>query len=109
MEYLEDWNFLIMLLGAGMRFSPLFETLSEFRIFSDGNTAQKRFPDLFSNCQKMCFDNGKRAAAALGLPFFYESLLHFNFDRREPLDDCPRDHVVSARTVFEVEWLGSAG
>jgi len=44
MEYTEDWHFLLRLLEAGLRFHPIATTLSEFRIVSDGNLAQKRDP-----------------------------------------------------------------
>jgi hypothetical protein len=44
LEYAEDWHFLIRMLQAGFRFHPLPATLSEFRIVSDGNLAQKRDP-----------------------------------------------------------------
>ncbi|RAI18273.1 hypothetical protein CH337_14640 [Rhodoblastus acidophilus] len=107
MEYLEDWDFLIALLRKGLRFAPLFETLSEFRIFSDGNTEQKKFPDLFETCHQICCDNGRKAAKDLGLPSFYESLLAFNFDRRPPLDDRSTERILSARALFEAEWLGA--
>lgn len=107
MEYLEDWDFLISLLRKGIRFSPLFETLSEFRIFSDGNTVQKKFPDLFETCHQICCDNGRQAAKDLGLPHFYQSLLGFNFDRRPPLDDRSTERILSARALFEAEWPGA--
>ncbi|MEW6254651.1 MAG: glycosyltransferase [Pseudomonadota bacterium] len=107
MEYLEDWLFLLHLLNAGIRFAPLFETLSEFRIFSDGNTATKRFPEIYAVCQKRCFDAGKAAAVRLGLPYFYESVFAFDFDRRPPLDRGAIDHITSAREIFEAEWSTS--
>lgn len=42
LEVLEDWNFLHRLLALGLRFEPVFETLSEFRLTGDGNTPDKR-------------------------------------------------------------------
>ncbi len=47
LEYVEDWHFLIRMLQAGFRFHPLAATLSEFRIVSDGNLAQKRDPAMW--------------------------------------------------------------
>jgi hypothetical protein len=44
MDYTEDWLFLLHLLAQGFRFQALSDTLSEFRIISDGNTEVKRDP-----------------------------------------------------------------
>ena len=44
--YLEDWDFLLSLWGAGARFRFLAETVSEFRITNDGNTIEKKYPEL---------------------------------------------------------------
>lgn len=41
-EVLEDWNFLHRLLAMRIKFWPLGDTLSEFRITGDGNTPDKR-------------------------------------------------------------------
>ena len=44
--YLDDWDFLLSLWGAGARFHFLAETVSEFRITNDGNTIEKKYPEL---------------------------------------------------------------
>ena len=44
--YLDDWDFLLSLWGAGARFRFLAETVSEFRITNDGNTIEKKYPEL---------------------------------------------------------------
>jgi hypothetical protein len=46
-DYLEDWNFLIDLLAAGLWFEPCPAHLSEFRITSDGNVENRKRPDLW--------------------------------------------------------------
>lgn len=53
LEYLEDWHFLIQLLKSRLRFFPISEVLSEFRIIGDGNTAIKKRPELWSQCQEI--------------------------------------------------------
>ena len=105
MEYYEDWNFLISLLGAGVIFSPLFETVTEFRIFSDGNTTEKRFPELALKCADHCLNNGVAAARALGLSHFYTSLTTFDFNARSPLELHEEDQILRARKIFETAWL----
>ena len=109
MEYFEDWNFLISLLGAGVIFSPLFEAVTEFRIFSDGNTAQKRFPALSRECTDRCLSNGIAAARSLGLSHFYTSLTTFDFNARNPLEPQEDDQILRARKVFEAAWLSQKG
>lgn len=44
LDYLEDWHFLLQLLENGLRFESIEESLSEFRITSDGNTREKKAP-----------------------------------------------------------------
>lgn len=44
LEYTEDWLFLLRLLEAGLRFHPYPAVLSEFRMGSDGNLANKKDP-----------------------------------------------------------------
>ena len=105
MEYVEDWNFLISLLGAGVTFSPLFETLTEFRIFSDGNTEQKRFPEQAHACSIRCLDNGTKASQALGLSGFYASLTSFDFNARSPLEPEEEDQIMKTCKIFESACL----
>ncbi|QTA84464.1 glycosyltransferase family 2 protein [Desulfonema magnum] len=47
LEYTEDWHFLLRLLEKGLRFEALHETLSEFRMTSDGNAPVKQHPDIW--------------------------------------------------------------
>ena len=54
MEYLEDWDFLLSVWSAGGTFFFLPEVVSEFRVTNDGNTAHKKYPDLYeANCSRM--------------------------------------------------------
>ena len=48
--YLDDWEFLLTLFQAGVRFHFLPEVLSEFRITNDGNTVEKKYPDMYAAC-----------------------------------------------------------
>jgi GT2 family glycosyltransferase len=51
-HYLEDYDFLVQLLLAGVRAEPLFETVSEYRILGDGNLAIKQDMAHFDDCQE---------------------------------------------------------
>jgi GT2 family glycosyltransferase len=51
MHYLEDYDFLVQLLLAGVRAEPLYETVSEYRILGDGNAAIKQDIAHFEDCQ----------------------------------------------------------
>ena len=42
LEYGEDWQFLIRMLEAGFRFHPISMTLSEFRLYHDGDSTHRR-------------------------------------------------------------------
>lgn len=51
LHYLEDYDFLVQLLLAGVRAEPLHETLSEYRILGDGNSSIKQDMAHFEECQ----------------------------------------------------------
>jgi len=42
LEYTEDWHFLLRMIEHGFRFDFILNTVSEFRLISDGNTTIKR-------------------------------------------------------------------
>jgi hypothetical protein len=104
MEYLEDWDFLISLVGAGINFMPLFETLSEFRIFADRNNSIKRLPLVFERCREATVRKGADLARKLGPAYFYESVCRFNFEMRMPLE--PSEIAVLADTRARFEAIG---
>jgi len=108
MEYLEDWNFLISLLGAGLRFFPLFETVTEFRIFGDGNTTEKRYPELYTLCEKRCLDNGARVARALGPFYFYNELMSFEFSSRRSLTPSEERQLIESQSIYEKAGMSKA-
>jgi len=47
LEVLEDWHFFLKLLENGFRFKAIPDTLSEFRLISDGNKQVKDHPDVW--------------------------------------------------------------
>jgi O-antigen biosynthesis protein len=46
-DVVEDWHFLLQLLQNGFRFEAIMDTLSEFRIISDGNKLVKDNPEIW--------------------------------------------------------------
>lgn len=51
-DVLEDWHFLLKLLENGFRFEMIADTLSEFRIISDGNRPVKNHPELWREAER---------------------------------------------------------
>jgi hypothetical protein len=47
LDVVEDWHFLLQLLQNGFRFESIMDTLSEFRIISDGNKIIKDNPEMW--------------------------------------------------------------
>jgi GT2 family glycosyltransferase len=85
MEYLEDWDFLAGLLAAGLRATPVFETLAEFRLIGDGNVAQRRDPEHFEACLRRARGRAAAAAATRPVALFWRDVLDFPTERRPPL------------------------
>ena len=52
LDVTEDWHFLLRLMENGFRFEPISETLSEFRILSDGNSPVKQQPELWAQASR---------------------------------------------------------
>ena len=66
LHYLEDYDFLVQLLLAGVRAEPLHETLSEYRLLGDGNSAIKQDVAHFQECEEQV--RQRIAGAALSKP-----------------------------------------
>lgn len=94
MLYLDDWDFLLSLWNAGARFQFLPQTVSEFRIVSDGNTVGKRFPELYAQSvarmQKKAWDIALSGEG--GLARFQRDMLDFEW----PETRTPEKRVVDA-------------
>jgi cellulose synthase/poly-beta-1,6-N-acetylglucosamine synthase-like glycosyltransferase len=103
LDYLEDWDFLISLMLAGANFHLVPETLSEFRIISDGNRPIKRDPKHYEICRRRVTVRGRLAARLLGLPAFYRSLLDFGFDRVDYAEDEFIHDLSRVQWMFEHE------
>lgn len=107
MEYLEDWDFLLSVFAGGARFAPLFETLSEFRIFGDGNVTVRKSPELYQDCVRMISARCERLARDLGLRCFYQSLFSFPFGSRTPLAGAEAGMLLDARRRFTPAIAGA--
>ena len=77
--YLDDWDFLLSLWGAGARFHFLAETVSEFRITNDGNTIEKKYPELHHAAAVRIQEKAWNIAVAAegGLTRFRRDMLDF--------------------------------
>ena len=97
MEYLEDWDFLVTLLASGARFAPLFETLSEFRLFGDGNTETKKLPEHWALCKARMAVKCAAVGQALGATHFFRDVFRFPFASRSPLGPWEIEMLLQAR------------
>lgn len=52
LDVTEDWYFLLRLMENGFRFEAISETLSEFRILSDGNLKIKQHPEIWAKASR---------------------------------------------------------
>ena len=102
--YLEDWDFLLSVWSAGGTFNFLPEVVSEFRITNDGNTAHKKYPDLYeANCSRVQEKIRKIVESTnRGLRYFQEEVLQFDWPQNAILTDF-RSAVI-ADTAHQI-WL----
>ena len=89
LHYFDDWNFLLTLWGAGARFQFIAETVSEYRIFGDGQFSafQKRYPILNMKNLSEVKNKARKVAYATedGLTRFQRDLLDFDWsESRHP-------------------------
>ncbi|TWA82811.1 glycosyl transferase family 2 [Azospirillum brasilense] len=100
LEYLEDWDLLIQLLGGDARFHMLPETVSEFRMFGDGNTTVRRMPELFEAADRRLRARCAQTAARMGIDAFHRSVLDFDFAARPPLAPTEIGMMIDAQARF---------
>jgi hypothetical protein len=74
LQYLEDWDFLVQLFGEGLRFFPLLDTLSEFRITGDGNTVIKKDPSEWTRCESQIRERIEVVCRRLGRWYLFDQM-----------------------------------
>ncbi len=89
LHYFDDWDFLLTLWGAGARFQFIAETVSEYRIYGDGqlSAVDKRYPKLNKKNFSQVKDKARKIAYATedGLTRFQRDLLDFDWaESRRP-------------------------
>lgn len=100
LHYLEDWDFLVQLVAGGARGVPVFETIAEYRIIGDGNTAEKRDQAHYDYCLSEVRARGAASAARLPADLFWSGILDFPADRRSAFALHEIAHLVAARDLF---------
>jgi len=103
LDYLEDWDFLIQVMGGGAKAVPLFETVAEYRLIGDGNTLQRRDPEHFDYCVSVVRQRGAEAARRLSPDHYWSDVLDFPADRRPPLTSKEQAHLLAAKALFSGE------
>ena len=93
MHYLEDWDFILSLWNAGARFRFFPETVSEFRITSDGNTIWKRYPELYAAATVRMQEKAWNIAIAqeAGLVHFQREMVDFEWPETRAFDGSSTD------------------
>lgn len=99
--YLENWDFLLSLLAAGVRFHAVCETVAEHRLF-DGDTpdAEQNSP-LFADCKAKVVSRAHQVARSIGASAFYRDVATFDFRRCEPLSESTLNLLAEAHKRFE--------
>jgi glycosyltransferase involved in cell wall biosynthesis len=101
MDYLEDWDFLLGLLGSGARFHFIGDVLSEFRIFSDGNTRVKRDPKHYRDCADRVMARSRSIAKRLGISTLSRDLAEFDFSIRAEMTPSEIHQLLFASSLFD--------
>jgi len=102
MDYLEDWDFLLQLVGAGLRAVPLFETLCEFRV-TDRGAQGGADPAHDDRCRQQVGGGRRAAARRLSRGAFWRDVLEFPADRRAPLSAHEVRHLLDAAILLDRE------
>jgi len=99
MHYLEDHHFLVQLIGAGLRASPLPEVVAEYRLLGDGNSDDKKHMEHFEFCRSAV--NSLAASVAKGLrpEFFWDDVLCFPSEDRDAFGEW---EIVHLRKAFSL-------
>jgi len=106
MDYLEDWDLLIGLLGSGARFHLTSDVLCEYRIFGDGNTRVKRDPAHYQECTTRVKARAELVAKRLGVAKYAQDLAEFDFSARAELTGPEIEQLTEARAMFETKLSG---
>lgn len=100
MHYLEDYHFLLQILGHGAAAGCVFEPVSEFTVTGDGNTPQRRFPREFAACNAEVSKMASAIADSLEISTYWEELLRFSFERRSPLTSKEDANLVRVESML---------
>ncbi|MBP2566435.1 GT2 family glycosyltransferase [Agrobacterium tumefaciens] len=101
LDYLEDWDFLIQIIGSGAKGVPLFEVVSEYRLLGDGNTNQRNDPAHFEDCTNKVVLRGKSLGKKIQASQFWAEVLEFPTDRRKALNAHEIAHLNATRNLFQ--------
>jgi hypothetical protein len=107
LEVLEDWNFLHRLLALRLKFWPLGDTLSEFRITGDGNTPDKQDQTVWDRAWDGVHHYLDRIRCDLDRAYLLSTFQNFDFAARSPLT--PSEDLLLRKTAEFIEQHFPAG
>jgi GT2 family glycosyltransferase len=100
LDYLEDWDFLVQLMAAGIKAVPAFATVSEYRLVGDGNVLERRDPEHYMHCHATVRERGARAVSVFSKSRFWNDVLDFPSDRTLPFSSEVIDRLKAALDLF---------
>jgi len=101
-HYLEDWDFLLSLLGSNARMVFLDEVLSEFRIIGDGNKKIKDDAEDYRRCESVVNLRAAIAAKSRGLTALCRDFMEFDFHCYSSLSSVDERSLARATELFFV-------
>lgn len=99
LHYLEDWDFILQLYGAGARIQHVPEALCCYRVIGDGNRVAKEDEAEFQRCWDEVAPRGLTAAQKRGQTELWRDLLAFDFGERAPF---PKEALTHMRKSVEL-------
>lgn len=76
-HYLEDWEFLIKMLQSGLKFTPYFKAVAEYRLIGDGNSDNRTRPEEFLFCSQIVRASAARASLSFDIIDFWRDVCYF--------------------------------
>ena len=100
LEVLEDWNFLHRFLVMRLKFHPLADVLSEFRLTGDGNTPDKQDQAMWDRGWEGVHAYLDQICRQMDRSYVLQSLSDFDFAARGPLT--PSERQLLQKTT---QWI----
>ncbi len=105
-DYFEDWDFLVQLVGHGILAAALFLVVSEYRLIGDGNAVEKKNPEYAKYCSSLVQTRAVLAAKKVSINKFWEDVFSFQihlgrrFTKKEMLTLLRAKDIITGKNIF---------